>query len=137
MSLLEQFRVFIGTIVISMFFCFIYSIFNRLFYKFHKTIIRFVFETILLILMLYIYFLFLVLICDAKLNIHYLLAALIGVYIYCSFYAFYFNRYLEIKAKYLYKKYLLPIKIKIDELYGIIKKIKRRTKNAEKKDTNL
>ena len=47
------------------------------------------------------------------------------------------NRYLEIKAKYLYKKYLLPIKIKINELYGIIKKIKRRTKNAEKKDTNL
>jgi len=136
MSLKQQFQVFIGTIFLTLFACFLYSVFNRLFYKKHSTFIRFIFESIFFILCFYGYFRFIVYVCHAKLNIHYLLAALLGISFYYSFYSCYVNRYLENKAIKINNKILLPIRLKINNIRDIIKRKKRRKKNDQKQTSD-
>ena len=134
MSLKQQFQVFIGTIVISMFYCFIYSVFNSVFYKKHKTIFRFVFELPLFLAFVYIYFIFLVCVCDAILNIHYSLAVFLGVFIYQKYYAKHINMYLDIKLSKIKKRFYSPIKLKWHKICAIIKK--RRSKNEQEQKSN-
>lgn len=122
MTLKQQFQVFIGTIIITLFACFLFSIFNRLFYKKHSSIVRLLFETIFFIAIFYGYFRFLVFTCHGILNIHYLLASLIGGIFYYSFYAYYVNRFIEKKVIIINKKFLSPINMKISSFRAIIKK---------------
>lgn len=132
MTLKQQFQVFIGTIIITFFACFLYSIFNRLFYKKHSSIVRLLFETIFFIAIFYGYFRFLAFACHGILNIHYLLASLIGGTFYYSFYAYYVNRFIEKNAIIINKKFLSPIIMKISSFRAIIKKKVRGKKNVQK-----
>lgn len=132
MSLKQQFQVFIGTIFITVLACFLFSVFNRIFYKKHSTLIRLFFETMFFIAIFYGYFRFLVYVCHGILNIHYLLAVFIGLMFYYSFYAYYVNRYIELKADKINKKFLFPFSTKISSSRAIIKKKLRRKKSDQK-----
>ncbi len=132
MTLKEQFAVSFGTVFIWFIFGFIFSLFNRLFYSKKVKFIRWILEPFLFTVWFYMYFRFLVWTCDAILNIHYIFLALFGIYLYCRFYAFYVNRYIERKAKYLNNKIINPINDIIIKTRAIIKKIKRGKKNGAK-----
>lgn len=134
MSLFQQIQVFLSSIVIAMAFCALYGAFNRMFYRWHGKIKRWVFELLLFLLFAYLYFRVLVLICQAQLNIHYLLALAIGVFLYQRFYAFYVNLYYE-KIAILIKKHVFsPLRKQMQKIHVIIKKRREKRKHGKRKE---
>ncbi len=134
MSLATQIQVFLGTIAITMLDIAIYGAFNRLLYKWHGKWKRLVLEIPLFILGGYGYFLFLVNTCQGQLNIHIVLAFLLGFFLYQRFYAFYVNLWYEKIARYINKKILHPVTTHLHKIYDIIslRKKRRRRKHGKR-----
>ncbi len=134
MSLLQQIQVFLSSIAIAMFFCALYGAFNRIFYRWHGKIRRWVFELLLFLLFAYGYFRVLVILCQAQLNIHYLLALFIGVYLYQRFYAFYVNLWYEKIAIKINKHFFSPLRKQMQKIHVIIKKRREKRKHGKRKE---
>lgn len=135
MTLFQQIQVFLGSIALGMLFLCIWSLFNAVFYKLKKSIIRLPFETLLFASFVILYHMFLVHICDGIFNIFDPLAIFLGCLIYQKFYARKINPYFDLLIKSLKKqtnKLLMPIK----KFYNNNKlKSKRRKKHETKKTT--
>lgn len=136
MTLKTQFQVFLGSIVLGMLFLFLWSLFNAIFIKYKKSIIRLPFETLFFIGVAIIYYVFLIKICEGVLNIFYPLALFVGAGIYQKFYAPRINPYLDLFIKKC-KKFIKELSKPFRVLYNKIKvKTKRRKRKNEIKKTS-
>ena len=108
MSLFEQFQTIIGSIVFGSLSLFTWTLFNRIFYSKKLYIIRFPLEIILFCYIAYIYY---------------------------RFYAYYFESLFEEVASSLYKKIILPIKLKIKKICGKLF-LRKKKKKYEIKQNN-
>lgn len=139
MTLVMQFQVFLGSIFLGMLFSFLWSVFNRIFYKTRGKVIRFPIELLVFIGFAYCYFRFLVLICDGEINIHFFLAGAIGLVIYYRFYAHGVNLILENCAFLIEKRILKPVKLHFSKIKIILKKrinASREKRKAVRKKKN-
>ena len=133
MPLFTQIQVFVGTIAVSMLYLFCYSVYNRLLYFWHGKFIRYLFDIVFFSLCAYGYFLFLVRYAKGLLNLHYILAWLLGLFIYQRFYAKWVNLWMEKKMDWLNKKIGMPLSHAILKIRDIMKKKKRGVKHARRK----
>ena len=85
MSLLIQFQLFIGLMVITFGICFVILIFNNLFYSKKVIVIRFIFEPILYMLFAYLYYVFIGRFASGILNLFYILSILWEVLYFLNF----------------------------------------------------
>lgn len=137
MTLFTQIQVFIGSLVMSMIYLFFYSVYNRLFYRWQGKIIRYLLDIIFFSTCAYFYFLFLVDYAKGQLNLHYLLAGLLGLFFYQKFYAKWINLWLEKKMKWLDIKIGQPLSRTISKFHAIMKKKKRgKAHERRKKETS-
>lgn len=137
MTLFTQIQVFIGTVALSMLYLFFYSVYNRLFYHWQGKIIRYLLDIIFFSACAYFYFLFLVHYAKGQLNLHYLLAGLLGLFFYQKFYAKWINLWLEKKMKWLDIKIGQPLSRTNSKFRAIIKKKKRgMVHERRKKETS-
>ena len=132
MDLPSQFQAFLGSVVLGMFFVFLYQVFNRIFFRLHATWIRFFFESLFFLLLAYLYFRFLFWVCYGKLNLHYLLALGIGAFIYLQFYSPFILRFMEEKNKKI-KNSLFPMLSFLKKRYNKLKARKGRKKYGRRK----
>jgi hypothetical protein len=86
MTLNDQIQSFVYSILIGMVFTFIWSFFNRVFYKLKGTFRRLVFEAVLFSMFGVVYYYLLFLINNGVLNIYLPLGLLVGVVIYQLYY---------------------------------------------------
>ena len=133
MNLFTQAQVFIGTLVLSMFYLFLYSVYNRLFYRWHGKIIRYFLDIIFFSACAYFYFLFLVHFAKGQLNLHYLLAGWLGLFFYQKFYVKFVHMWMEKKMKWLDKKIGEPLSHAILKFRAIMKKKKRGIVHGRRK----
>lgn len=133
MSLFTQVQVFLGTIGLSMAFLFFYSIYNRIFYALHGKLIRYILDIVFFSLCAYLYFLFLVRFAKGQLNLHYLLAGLLGLFFYQKFYAKYINFWMKKKMRWIYEKWGKPLLHFFSKIRAIMKKKKRRLGHERRK----
>jgi hypothetical protein len=106
----------------GMVFTFIWSFFNRIFYRYKGKLIRLFFEVILFCVFGIIYYYLLFLINNGVLSIYLPLGILIGVVIYELYYAPKFLYSFELLIKWIKVKILKPIKLAFKRLFAIIKK---------------
>ena len=110
MSLLVQFQLFLGLMIITFGNCFLVVLFNNLFEDRNIKVIRFVLEPFLYILFSYMYYVFIGFFADGKLNLFYLLSICIGGFIFFKFYYQVVDTYIKSK--------IFNIKRKV---YGVLK----------------
>ncbi len=135
MSLFEQFQTIIGSIVFGSLSLFTWTLFNRIFYLKKLYIIRFPLEIILFCYIAYLYYIFLGTFSSGVFNIFYIPSLILGGYIYYRFYAYHFESLFEEVASSLYKKIILPIKLKIKKIYGKLF-LRKKKKKYEIKQNN-
>jgi hypothetical protein len=122
MTLNDQIQSFVYSILIGMVFTFIWSFFNRVFYKLKGTFRRLVFEAVLFSMFGVVYYYLLFLINNGVLNIYLPLGLLVGVVIYQLYYAPKLLLSFERLICYIKSKIIKPIKLAFIHLFAIIKK---------------
>lgn len=133
MEILNQFELILLSFFYSIFFMFIYDLFNALFYKQKGKIIRFVFELILFILATLLFFICMLIIYNGKFNIFIILFLILGIILYVyllqPFVLKYYSYLININ-----KNKLLHFKLSIKSKFDIIKMNRRKKKIENEKN---
>ena len=133
-SLERQFQSIVLSIVFGMFFMFVYSLFYRLFNK-KNFFIRFPFELILFISSTYLFYILNIIVNEGILNIYIPLFIFIGMILYKVFYDKYIMKYFNKLLNIINKLVIDKLKLVIKNIYDIIKKKKRKWKDAKKQQS--
>ena len=131
MSLLIQFQLFIGLMVITFGICFVILIFNNLFYSKKVIVIRFIFEPILYMLFAYLYYVFIGRFASGILNLFYILSIFMGGFIFFKFYYQIIDIYLKDKISKIKTKIYKDIKL---HYHSIGVKLSMQKEKRKKKD---
>lgn len=131
MSLLIQFQLFIGLMVITFGICFVILIFNNLFYSKKVIVIRFIFEPILYMLFAYLYYVFIGRFASGILNLFYILSIFMGGFIFFKFYYQIIDIYLKDKICKIKTKIYKDIKL---HYHSIGVKLSMQKEKRKKKD---
>ena len=131
MSLLIQFQLFIGLMVITFGICFVILIFNNLFYSKKVIVIRFIFEPILYMLFAYLYYVFIGKFASGILNLFYIFSILVGGFIFFKFYYQIIDIYLKDKISKIKTKIYKDIKL---HYHSIGVKLSMQKEKRKKKD---
>ena len=124
MNLVEQIQVIGYSLVSGFVFTFVYSLINRVFYKYHQRLIRSFIQIIIGILFGYIYYLGIFKINNGVLRMYFFVCILIGYILYLNYYSYYMYCLIELIIRMI--KYILkPILFLFRKVDGIIKHIKR------------
>ena len=136
MSLTQQIQCFIGSLLLAALTSFIYSVINEFIKNIKPKILILLIETPYFLFASYLYNRFLLYIADGILNIFYLLAIILGIYIYYKFYFPYVNTWLINIKKIIKRTIINPIYLKITRIKYILKlrKDQRRKKGEKKKN---
>ena len=97
--------------------------------------LKFPLEIILFCYIAYLYYIFLGTFSSGVFNIFYIPSLILGGYIYYRFYAYHFESLFEEVASSLYKKIILPIKLKIKKICGKLF-LRKKKKKYEIKQNN-
>ena len=133
MSLLIQFQLFIGLMVITFGICFVILIFNNLFNSKKVIVIRFIFEPILYMLFAYFYYAFIGKFASGRLNLFYILSIFMGGFIFFKFYYRVIDIYLKDKICKIKTKIYKGIKLH-SRAIGVklsLQKVKRKKKDEK------
>lgn len=131
MSLTIQFTSLLVSFVYGLMMGFIYSVVNRLFYLFRKTILRLVIEMVMMAIFSFLYVMTNVYINDGQTNIYMLICLIAGLIVYEHYYAVYSLYYLEFLMKGL-SFIFSPISFIFKRIYGMIKKVRKKVKQWQK-----
>lgn len=132
MDLVKQIQGISYSLVFGFTFTFIYSLINRLFYKYHKRIFRLNLQIVIGIIFGYLYYLGLLVINNGVVRIYFIISMVIGYVLYLNYYSYYMFFLIEIIVSML--KYLLrPIIFIFRKISGIIKRMKRVVKWLKEK----
>ena len=133
MSLLIQFQLFIGLMVITFGICFVILIFNNLFNSKKVIVIRFIFEPILYMLFAYLYYVFIGKFASGILNLFYIFSILVGGFIFFKFYYQIIDIYLKDKISKIKTKIYKDIKLHYHSIGGklSLQKAKRNKKDEK------
>lgn len=132
MSLFSQFQTFIGSLFLGSFFLFVWTLFNRIFYSRKLMIIRIPFEICLFLFFSKIYYIFLCEFGYGLFNIFYLLALMLGMYLYYRFYAYPFELFFEKVAISLKRTIIIPFELKIRKIRDKFKNRRKQKKHVKK-----
>lgn len=134
MSLLIQFQLFIGLMVITFGICFVILIFNNLFYSKKVIVIRFIFEPILYMLFAYLYYVFIGKFASGILNLFYIFSILVGGFIFFKFYYQIIDIYLKDKISKIKTKIYKDIKLHYRAIGGKLSLQKAKRKKKDEKN---
>ena len=134
MSLLIQFQLFIGLMVITFGICFVILIFNNLFYSKKVIVIRFIFESILYMLFAYLYYAFIGKFASGRLNLFYILSIFMGGFIFFKFYYRVIDIYLKDKICKIKTKIYKDIKLHYHSIGGKLSLQKAKRKKKDEKN---
>ena len=134
MSLLIQFQLFIGLMVITFGICFVILIFNNLFYSKKVIVIRFIFEPILYMLFAYLYYVFIGKFASGILNLFYIFSILVGGFIFFKFYYQIIDIYLKDKLSKIKTKIYKDIKLHYRAIGGKLSLQKAKRKKKDEKN---
>ncbi|MBR3841134.1 MAG: hypothetical protein IKM20_08370, partial [Erysipelotrichales bacterium] len=101
----------------------LYSLYNRFFYIFRRSIVIYILEIFSQTLLAYLVYIGLYFINHGILNIYLILMFLLGIYIYLNFYSTFFLSTFE-RFMYFLRKLVAPLRIVYLKIFGIIKKHK-------------
>src|SRR5699024_11162250 len=105
-------------------FTFVYSLINRVFYKYHKSIFRYFIQIIVGIVFGYCYYLGLLVINNGVIRGYFIISLLVGYVLYLNYYSYYMFFVIEAIVKML--KYILSTIIFIfRKINGIIRRMKK------------
>ena len=133
MDLIKQLQGISYSLVFGFLFTFVYSLINRVFYKYHKSIFRYFIQIIVGIVFGYCYYLGLLVINNGVIRGYFIISLLVGYVLYLNYYSYYMFFVIEAIVKML--KYILsPIIFifrKINAIIGHMKKVIRWLKKEK------
>ncbi|MFR1448418.1 MAG: spore cortex biosynthesis protein YabQ [Beduini sp.] len=136
MSLIVQIKSLIISLFLGLIISFLYSLINRLTYRFKNTVIRYVIEIMMMAFFSFCYVLINVYVNDGLINFYMILFLIAGAILYERFYAIYLL-YLFEGLMCIIKIIFSPVLFIFDLIYGILKKVKRRVKKWRRKKEKL
>lgn len=124
MDLIKQLQGISYSLVFGFLFTFVYSLINRVFYKYHKSIFRYFIQIIVGIVFGYCYYLGLLVINNGVIRGYFIISLLVGYVLYLNYYSYYMFFVIEAIVKML--KYILsPIIFIFRKINGIIRCMKK------------
>lgn len=136
MSLIVQIKSLIISLFLGLIISFLYSLINRLTYRFKNTVIRYVIEIMMMAFFSFCYVMINVYVNDGLINFYMILFLIAGAILYERFYAIYLL-YLFEGLMGIIKIIFSPVLFIFDLIYGILKKVKRRVKKWRRKKEKL
>ena len=135
MSLFSQIQAFVGSIILGYITSLLWILLKTFLEEIKPQFIRLFIEAPFFIIVFYLYDLFLIHVIDGVLNVFYLLALVIGIFIYFKFYNKYFSLYFKNIKNKIKTKILNPIYLKLHKIKDILKKkrLERKKKRYEKR----
>ena len=127
MSLIVQIKSLIISLFLGLIISFLYSLINRLTYRFKNTVIRYVIEIMMMAFFSFCYVMINVYVNDGLINFYMILFLIAGAILYERFYAIYLLYLFEGLMR-IIKIIFSPVLFIFDLIYGILKKVKRRVK---------
>jgi hypothetical protein len=132
MELFNQFQGLVFCFLYALFFSFVYSFFNRLFYKIRKSILRYLLEIFICGVAAILFFFLLVKINYGFLNFYMIICFVLGLFVYELIYARYVLAYYERIIK-LIRYLFTPIHFIFRKINGIMLKYKKVMKKWKDK----
>lgn len=132
MPLIVQIKSLIISLFLGLIISFLYSLINRLTYRFKNTVIRYVIEILMMAFFSFCYVMVNVYVNDGQINFYMILFLIIGAILYERFYAIYLLYLFEGLMR-IIKIIFSPVLFIFDLIYGILKKVKRRVKKWQRK----
>ncbi|MFQ6792817.1 spore cortex biosynthesis protein YabQ [Thomasclavelia sp.] len=124
MDLINQLQGISYSLVFGFLFTFVYSLINRVFYKYHQSIFRYIIQIITGVVFGYLYYLGLLVINNGVIRFYFIISMLFGYLVYLNYYSYYMFYVIEAVVKML--KYILsPIIFIFKKINGIIKRMKK------------
>lgn len=124
MDLIKQLQGISYSLVFGFLFTFVYSLINRVFYKYHKSIFRYFIQIIVGIVFGYCYYIGLLVINNGVIRGYFIISLLVGYVLYLNYYSYYMFFVIEAIVKML--KYILsPIIFIFRKINGIIRRMKK------------
>lgn len=136
MSLIVQIKSLIISLFLGLIISFLYSLINRLTYRFKNTVIRYVIEIMMMAFFSFCYVMINVYVNDGLINFYMILFLIAGAILYERFYAIYLLYLFEGLMR-IIKIIFSPVLFIFDLIYGIFKKVKRRVKKWRRKKEKL
>ncbi|MBS5114933.1 MAG: hypothetical protein KHY88_04435 [Erysipelotrichaceae bacterium] len=136
MSLIVQIKSLIISLFLGLIISFLYSLINRLTYRFKNTVIRYVIEIMMMSFFSFCYVMINVYVNDGLINFYMILFLIAGAILYERFYAIYLLYLFEGLMR-IIKIIFSPVLFIFDLIYGILKKVKRRVKKWRRKKEKL
>lgn len=136
MSLIVQIKSLIISLFLGLIISFLYSLINRLTYRFKNTVIRYVIEIMMMAFFSFCYVMINVYVNDGLINFYMILFLIAGAILYERFYAIYLLYLFEDLMR-IIKIIFSPVLFIFDLIYGILKKVKRRVKKWRRKKEKL
>ncbi len=136
MSLIVQIKSLIISLFLGLIISFLYSLINRLTYRFKNTVIRYVIEIMMMAFFSFCYVMINVYVNDGLINFYMILFLIAGAILYERFYAIYLLYLFEGLMR-IIKIIFSPVLFIFDLIYGILKKVKRRVKKWRRKKEKL
>lgn len=136
MSLIVQIKSLIISLFLGLIISFLYSLINRLTYRFKNTVIRYVIEIMMMAFFSFCYVMINVYVNDGLINFYMILFLIAGAILYELFYAIYLLYLFEGLMR-IIKIIFSPVLFIFDLIYGILKKVKRRVKKWRRKKEKL
>lgn len=136
MLLIVQIKSLIISLFLGLIISFLYSLINRLTYRFKNTVIRYVIEIMMMAFFSFCYVMINVYVNDGLINFYMILFLIAGAILYERFYAIYLLYLFEGLMR-IIKIIFSPVLFIFDLIYGILKKVKRRVKKWRRKKEKL
>ncbi|WRK53436.1 spore cortex biosynthesis protein YabQ [Coprobacillaceae bacterium CR2/5/TPMF4] len=89
MDLIKQLQGISYSLVFGFLFTFVYSLINRVFYKYHKSIFRYFIQIIVGIVFGYCYYIGLLVINNGVIRGYFIISLLVGYVLYLNYYSYY------------------------------------------------
>lgn len=124
MDLIKQLQGISYSLVFGFLFTFVYSLINRVFYKYHQSIFRYFIQIIVGIVFGYCYYLGLLVINNGVIRGYFIISLLVGYVLYLNYYNYYMFFVIEAIVKML--KYILsPFIFIFRKINDIIRRMKK------------